>query len=900
MLTKRRENTAFLYPIRLWIFPLLFITVNLTAQIQKQDTSKVNLTNPLVAEKSDTTKKTQPQDTIRTVRDTLIQQIDTLDIPISKDSLDAPVRYEAQDSGVLDIVGRKFYLYGMARTQYQTLDLQAATIEIDNENSTAKAFYTVDTAGKILNRPKLIDGDMESESDSLFYNFKTQKGLSKSSYTKQGEMFVFAERIKKYSATEFFAAKGRFTTCNLDTPHFAFRAQKLKLVNNKWAYSGLAYPEFEAIPMPIGIPFGIYPLSQGKNSGLLPPSFTATQNFGLGLEGLGYYKVLNDYFDVILRTSIYSYGGYAINVSPTYRKRYKFSGGARFDYQNTRINFKGDPDFVNTKTFNVAWFHSMDSKARPGTTFSANVNFSSPQFNTLVPNNSMLNFTNQITSSISYSKTWQDGKYNFNATGNHTQNNQTGLYNVSLPNLTFTMNTIYPLQKKESLSTPKWYEKLGIGYNSQLQNQFSFFDSENPRIKYNIRQIIDTMQWGAQHALPITIALPSLGPLQIAPSVSYQERWYGQQVIKSWNPATERVDTSVTKGFFRGQEMTIGMSFQTAVFGTYNFKKEKSVQAIRHVIRPNIGINYKPDLAGKDWYEVQIDTAGNTFRYSKYQGSILPGFSEGKFGGVSFGLQNNVEMKVRNKKDTTGTEEMKKIMLIDNLSINTAYNLIVDSFQLNPINILISTNLFQKFNITGTTIIDPYQVNEQGRRINKYVWEGGNLKLGRITTGSLALGTRFESKKKKETAANTEPDDERRSFITPEEEMRQAEYIRNNPAEFADFNIPWSADINYSFNFSQLQRPDLSGFTLQTFQSINVRGDFNFSPKWKMGGNIFYDVTTSTLGNVNMFITRDMHCWQMSINVTPVGLFPSFNISIFPKSGILRDLKVNRTRTFVQ
>ncbi|HSK12582.1 MAG TPA: putative LPS assembly protein LptD, partial [Phnomibacter sp.] len=547
-------------------------------------------------------------------KDSMVVVIDTLDIKISRDSLDAPVRYEAADSGVLEIDERKFYLYGKARTQYQTLDLQAGIIEIDNEKGMAKAFFSVDTAGKVLDRPKLIDGDMESESDSLFYNFKTQKGLTKSTYTKQGEMFVFAERIKKFSTDEFFASRGRFTTCNLDTPHFAFRAQRIKLVNNKWAYSGLAYPEFESVPMPIGIPFGIFPLTQGKHSGLLPPSFTATQSFGLGLEGLGFYKVINDYFDIIVRTNIYSYGGFTLNLSPTYRKRYKYNGGARFDFQSTKVNFKGDPDYLNTKNFNVAWFHSMDGKARPGTSFSTNINFSSPQYNRLVPNNSLLNFTNQITSSIQYSKTWEDGKYNLSATGNHSQNSRTGLYNVSLPNLTFTMNTIYPLQKKESLTTPKWYEKLEIGYNGQIQNQFSFYQSDSPYIRYNLRDIIDTMQWGGQHNIPINLSLPPLGPFQVAPSISYQERWYGQEVIRQWNDALEKVDTLVNKGFYRGQEMTFGLSFQTAVFGTFNFKKSKNIEAIRHVIRPNISLNYKPDLASKDWYEFQIDTAGNTFR----------------------------------------------------------------------------------------------------------------------------------------------------------------------------------------------------------------------------------------------------------------------------------------------
>ncbi len=911
MYIKRRENNANFIPILCWFFPLLFITSVLTAQVQKTDSTLKILTKPFVNESGTNDSIPSPQaktgtikpDTTRNKKnvDSTYVIIDTLNLPLSAEGLDAPVKYEAIDSGVLEIDTRKFMLYGKGKVAYQTLDLEAGIIELDNEKSMAKAFFVRDSTGKVLERPKLKDGEMETESDSLFYNFKTQRGLSKSTYTKQGELFVFADRIKKYSKDEFFAAGGRFTTCNLDTPHFAFRAQKMKLVNNKWAYSGLAYPEFEAVPMPIGIPFGIYPLTQGKHSGLLPPSFASTQSFGLGLEGLGYYKVLNEYFDIILRTNIYSYGGYTFNVSPTYRKRYKYSGGARFDFQNTKVNFKGDPDFLNTRTFNVSWFHSMDSKARPGVTFNSNVNFGSTRFNRLVPNNSIQNFTNQVASSIAYSKTWDDGKYNFSATGNHSQNNQTGLYTVSLPNLNFTMNTIYPLQKKESVAAPKWYEKLGIGYNGQLQNQFSFYNSDSPNIKYSFRDIIDTMQWGAQHNIPINLSLPPLGPFQVAPSISYQERWFGQEVIRQWNPDRKKVDTLVNKGFYTGREISFGLSFQTAIFGKLNFKKDKRVEAIRHVIRPNIGFNYKPDLAGKDFYEVQVDTLGNTLRFGKYQGNIIPGFSEGRFGGLNFGLQNNLEMKVRNRKDTTGENATKKIMLIDNFSITSGYNLIVDSFKLSPISVLVSTNLFEKVNITGTTTIDPYKVNARGRRIDEYTWQGGKFKLGRITSGSLSIGTRFQSKKKDEDKSGENPDQENQgNYTTPEEEQRQMEYIRNNPAEFADFNIPWSADIAYSLNFSQIPKPDLSGFDLTTFQSINVRGDFNFSPKWKMGGNIFYDINTNKLTNVNMFVTREMHCWQMSINITPVGLFPSFNISIFPKSGILRDLKINRTRQFYQ
>ncbi|HMP92396.1 MAG TPA: putative LPS assembly protein LptD, partial [Phnomibacter sp.] len=790
------------------------------------------------------------------------------------------------------------YLYGKAGTVYQNIDLKAATIEIDNEKNVARAFFRKDSAGKVLDRPVLVDGDMTTESDSMFYNFKTQKGLSKSTYTKQGEMFVYAERIKKSTAQEFYALHGRFTTCNLDTPHFAFRARKMKLVNNKWAYSGIAYPEFEGVPIPIGLPFGIYPLSQGRHSGLLAPQFTATENFGLGLEGLGYYKVLNDYFDVTLRTNIYSYGGYALNVSPTYRRRYKYNGGIRFNFQKTRIAFRGDPDFVSTNNFQFAWFHSMDSKARPGTTFSSNVNFGSTQYNRFVPNNAMLNFTNQLTSSINYSKTWNNGKYNLSATGNHSQNNQTGLYTVSLPNVNFTVNTFYPFQKKESVGTAKWYEKLGIGYAGQLQNQFAFYDSDSPYRKTNLRQIIDTMQWGANHNIPINLSLPPMGPITLAPSISYNERWYGQQVLRSWNSNAKKVDTLVSKGFYTAREVTLGLSAQTAIFGTLNFKKTSRVQAIRHVIRPSIGVNYKPDLARKFYYNAQIDSLGNQLRFSVFDGSLGGAFSEGRFGGMSFGLQNNLEMKVRDKKDTS-EGATKKIKLLDNLNITSAYNFIADSFNLSPFSILASTNLFEKVSITGTTTLDPYQTDARGRRINRYVWQdGGGFKLGRITGGSLSIGTSFQSKKKDDDKQKSEGERDSNLFMTPEEEMRQMEYVRNNPAEFADFNIPWSVTINYSLNFSQQLKPDYSGFETRTFSSVNLQGDFNFSPKWKMGGNIFYDFNQNNVQSMTLFLSRELHCWQMSINITPVGLFRSFNISINPKSAILRDLKVNRTRFF--
>ncbi|HSC55307.1 MAG TPA: putative LPS assembly protein LptD [Phnomibacter sp.] len=867
-----------------------------------QATQQSRITDSLTRQaKQDTTRKAtgKPGVVIKSKDSTLVAKTDTFSLPLSADSLDGPVTYEASDSGVLDIPGSKFFLYGKAHTTYKTLDLKAGRIEIDNGQSIAKAYFSRDTSGKVIDRPVLVDGEMTSESDSMFYNFKTQKGLTKSTYTKQEEMFVYAERIKKIDATSFYASNGRFTTCNLDTPHFAFRARRMKLVNNKWAYSGLAYPEFEGVPIPVGIPFGIYPLSRGRHSGLLAPQLTATESYGLGLEGLGYYKVLNDNFDATVRTNIYSYGGYTINFSPTYRVRYKYSGGLNLNFMNTRINFKGDPDFQTSKTFNVAWSHNMDSKARPGTTFSSNLRFGSIKYNRYVANNTNINFQNQIASSIQYSKTWGNGMYNMSVAGTHSQNDQTGLYNVSLPNLNMTVNTFYPLQKKESAGAAKWYEKLGIGYNGQVMNQFSFYDSDSPYIKYNIGEIIDTMQWGAQHQIPISVALPALGPITVSPSVSFSERWYGQQILRSWNDTLNKVDTTITKGLYASREVSFGLGMQTAIFGKFNFGKKDNIKQIRHVIRPQLSANYKPNLAKKDYYFTQIDTVGRKEQFSLYQGSLFNSYSYGSFGGMSFGLQNNLEMKVKDKEDTAAGAT-KKIRLLDNLSINSSYNFMADSLKLAPFSILASTTLFDKINITASTVLDPYLTDSIGRPINKYAWEGDKFSLGRFSNGSLSIGASFQSKRKEDNKGGDEEDDglDKNSFITPEDQMRAQEYIRNNPAEFADFNVPWTLNISYSLSFSQQRKPDYSGYTTRTYSSLNLQGDFNLTPKWKAGSTVYYDLSTFKVQTLTMFLSRELHCWQLAINIVPVGLYRSFNISISPKSALLRDLKVNRTRTF--
>lgn len=825
-------------------------------------------------------------------KDTTIHTTDTLHVQISKDSLDDKVDYEASDSMVLDIPNQRMLLYSKGKVSYKDMTLTADSILMDQKTNQVTATFRRDTAGNMVGQPVMEQAGTKTISNLIIYNTKTQKGISRDAITQQGEMYVQGEKVKRASPSVFFAFRGQITTCNLDTPHFAFRTRKMKLVNQKLAISGPIHPEFENVPVPIYLPFGFFPLSQGRHSGLLPPQFSASDQFGLGLEGLGYYKVINDYFDVTLRSNIYSYGGWALFVTPTYRKRYRYNGTLNFSLQNSRIlSSDAKQDFTTARTFNLTWSHTVDSRARPGTSFSANVNAGSTKYNQYVTNNTYRNYSNQLNSSIAYSKTWGT-KYNLTASANHNQNNLNGVISLNLPTVAFTVNTLYPFQSKESVGTGKWYEKLGIGLNTNLANQVSVYEKD-----FKLSKLLDTMQYGIQHNIPIQLALPPLGPLQVSPGISYQEKWYSRKQYLTWNPVTEKVDTSTQKGFYTARDISFSLSLSSALYGKFDrFGKKSFMKAIRHVIRPTVSLSFKPDLAKASYNTTQINTKGYTQRYSYYNGSIYGAFSEGRFAGMSFGLDNNLEAKVRSKKDSTGE---KKIKLIDGFGITGSYNFLADSFKLSPMSIYLRSTLFDKINITAGAVLDPYQKDSLGFSINKYAWQKGKFSLGAITSGNVAISTSFQSKpkdadksKKERDALNNNP------VLTPEEQLAQLSYVRSNPAEFADFNVEWSLSMSFSLNFSRAIRSDYSGYYTTTNANYNWNGDFNLTPRWKVGLNGYYDITNRSLQSLTMFISREMHCWQMSINVTPVGLYRTFNITLNPKSGVLRDLRINRTRYF--
>ena len=828
--------------------------------------------------------------------------LDTTEFKISKDTLESAIDYKASDSIVMVIPTRNIVLYSKANAKYKDANLTADVIKYDQDHNIVTASPTRDTAGNIIGLPKMVQTDNTMQSDSIIYNIKTQKGITQHTYTNSGEMFVHAEKMKKVTPEEYYGYRGIFTTCNLDTPHFAFRTNKMKIINKKMAITGPIHPEFEGVPIPIYIPFGFFPLTQGRHSGLLPPQFVANDQAGLGLEGLGYYKVLNDYFDVTFRTNLYSYGGYNIYVTPTYRVRYRYSGQLNFALQNTKLlSNVGKDAYTTSRTFSFNWSHVVDSKAHPGQSFSANVNVASTKYNQYLLNNPTANYTNQLSSSVTYSKTWS-GKYNLTVGANHSQNNQNGIVNVSLPNLAFSVPTLYPFQSKELKGVPKWYEKFGIGLTSNVSGSASFYDS-----LFSFKRIIDTFQWGASHQIPITLVLPFKGPVQVTPGVTLATKTYSKKIFRQYDLIRNRVDTvGIKKGLWEAEDVSFSLSLTSAIFGTFQgFGRNSALRGIHHVIRPSISISYKPDLAKAYYYSLRTphdsaDTSHTirTQRVSYFDGSTYGAFPEGQFGGISFGLDNHIEIKVRSKSDTSAAG-IKKISIIDKFGFTGSYNYLADSFKLSPIAFYFGSTLFQNINITGSATLNPYQTDTFGFNKNKYAWQGKKFSLGRINQGTLAISTTFKSKPKDEKLAQQKAQNQQNQIpLTMEEQQAQLNYIRNNPGQFADFNVPWSLNLAFSLTYTSAEKGDYTGFASNVSASVNWSGDFNLTEKWKIGLNGFYDVKYQKMQSLTASISRDLHCWQMSINVTPVGYTHFFNFTISPKSGILQDLRINRTKYF--
>ena len=810
----------------------------------------------------------------------------------NKDRIDAKVERFARDSIVQDIANRKIYLFGEAVINYEDITLKANYIEIDLLTNTVFAAGTEDSTGKMVGLPEFTQADQVFMSKTMTYNFNTKKGLITSVVTEDGNGFLHGGKVKKLNDNTINLFRGTYTTCNLtEHPHFGFKFKKAKVIPDSKIVTGPAYMEIEGMPTPLGLPFGFFPNKTGQTSGIRIPTYGEYTNRGFYLENGGYYWAINEYMDFEILGDIYSRGGWGIKPHFRYKKRYRYSGDLDLGYAENVVGTKGAPDYSKTTDFRIRWTHKQDPKARPNSSFSANVNIVSSNYVKYNVVSAEDYLSNEFQSSVAYQTNWK-GKYYLTLNGSHRQNTKTHKVDINLPELTFTVNRFYPLRKEGGKK--RFYEDLSVSYSMNSKNTIHTTDS----VLFDKVTLEHNMQAGAKHVVPITLPLKVLKYFTLSNSISITDRMYSQSINKYWESDTTivggdtlipgvRLDT--VHGFRNSLEYNFSTSLSTKLFGMVAFKKGP-IRAIRHVLTPSVSYSYTPNFGDESlgYYGSYTDeNTGKEISYSHFEGSLYGSPAGQKSGRVGVTLANNLEIKIPSKKDTiTG---MQKVKLLENFTISGNYDLSRDSLNMSMITMSGRTTLFKKFSIQYGSVWDPYASDSAGNRINKFEWEV-NRRLLRLdnTSWRLSFGYKFGDKdfKKVEKTENISDD--------------ALNDINSNKEDFVDWNIPWSLSFNYNFTYTnKLSYINYYKVPTETIvQTLSFNGQINITPKWKFTFNSGWDFTQSKLSYTSINIYRDLHCWEMRFSWIPLGDRKSWNFSINVKASILQDLKLNKKKDF--
>jgi len=843
-------------------------------------------------------------ETMMNVQDTLFSEnsqvvADTIVADsIETSVIDAPIDYNAEDSIVVSFDGQKVFMYNNAKVNYQQIELTAYFIELDLETKEVYAEGIEDSTGTLIQKPIFKDGNEEFESKTLRYNFDTEKGIITEVVTEQGEGFVHSKRTKKISKDAFVLKDGKYTTCDADHPHFYLHLSKAKVISNNKIITGPAYMVLEDFPIyfPI-LPFGYFPNSTTYTSGILVPTYGEEQNRGFFLRDGGYYLAASEYFDLAVQGDIYSKGSWNTKFNTNYRKRYKFNGSLNIQYGIDKLGERGLDTYSRSNSFAVRWSHSQDSKANPNQSFSASVNLTSAGREKLNAVSSQEYLSNRKSSSISFTKKFENTPFNMSANLRHSQNSSDSTISLSLPEMTFSMGKIYPLRRKNRSGALKWWEKFGVNYSGNLRNSITGVKQAELLDQSFARD----WQNGIKHNIPIS--LPSFNlfnHINFSPGFSYNEKWYFKKFQYSYDPDVDHsnpggiantVNIDTLSGLNRVYDYSYSVSASTNIYGMFlPLNPDSKVKGIRHKISPSFSFSYRPDF-GADrfgyWEQVQVDSTGRVDYYDVNRGLIYGGSpGRGASGAVALSVNNNLEMKVLDTKDTTKTDDeqaFRKVKIIDNFSFGTSYNLIADSLNLAPVNVRARTTI-KGVSVNMGAVLDPYMTNEEGTKIHKYVWneKTGLAKLGRLTRANLSFGMNFRSKEGEEES-------ERNEGLIEDENILPGEY-----EDYIDFNIPWDFGFDYSFNYSGPRRPGEEGRITQT---LGFRGNVNLTEKWRISANTNYDIMAREFSFTTFNVNRDLHCWQMSFSFVPFGLRKSYSFTINAKSSLLQDLKIQKRQS---
>ena len=889
-----------------------------------------------------------------------IARRDSLDM-LEKSSLDRPAFSTAKDSIITEFTGgqRKVYYYGGATVTYQDMKLTADYIEYDMKTNTVFARGRKDeTTGEWVGQPEMTQGKATYKMEELRYNFDSKKARITNMITQESEGLLQGQKIKMMPDQSVNMENGMYTVCDLEHPHYYMKLTMAKVVTqpSQKTVFGPAYPVIADVPLPIGLPFGFVPSKPTRATGLLMPTFGEEVARGFFVKDAGMYFVLGDYFDLSLTGSYFTLGSYSVDINSRYKVNYKFNGNFSLTYSNDQTGEKGLPDFRQSKNFGLRWSHSQDAKAHPGTTFSASVNFSSPSNSKYNSRSVDEALQNQVSSSISYSHNW-NGKFSLSVNALHNQNSRDSSYSFTLPNITFNVTRFYPFKQKNRVGKEKFYEKISFGYSAAFQNRLNFKMREmqdfvynadgsyqvDPATGYRTKEFGDSLATKALNKLnngmthTFQIGLPNftlLKYLNFTPSISYGMNWLfnsgrqylepefdetGQAVMvtdKDGNQVqAQRLVTDVGHAFNTfGVTHTYsgGMSMSTRIYGMFNFGKHRRIQAIRHVITPSVSLSYSPEkgTAFNGWrtLEAYYDKNGTYHKESEYNIYTLSGNhnsasppGRGKTGSMSFSFGNNIEAKVRDLRDTTGTGS-KKVKILDQLTLNGSYNFLADSLKMSNIGVSASTNLFGKVNVSGNMNFDPYAINERGQRINKFNIVATGVPL-RLTNASLSFSYSLNGKgsingndgsksgkggDSGSSGSSGDANSYRRIYYHPV----TGEYIPGGYVYYMNPNAPWSVNFSYSFNYSKTyqytnnQLIENKRFT----QTLNGSANIKLTPRMSIQATSGFDLMAMKITTTQLSASYDLHCFNIAVTWVPTGQWQSYSFRIAANASALADL----------
>ncbi|PCJ86031.1 MAG: hypothetical protein COA57_06715 [Flavobacteriales bacterium] len=805
-----------------------------------------------------------------------------------KSTLDAKVEYEAKDSILFDVQSQKMYLYGNAVVNYEDTKLEAAYIELSLKNNLMFAQGRIDSAGKYVDKPWFEDAGQGFSADSLKYNFDTKKGKIHEARTQDGDGYVHGKQIKMVEDDILYIKNGKYTTCSHDTPHFHIEATKLKIIKNDKIITGPAYLAVANIPTPLVLPFGYFPNKKGQASGIIIPMYGESPRLGFFLNNGGYYFGLNEYMELSLLGDIYSRGSYALRTNYNYRWKYRFSGNLNLQYANFRESDPEFPDFQESKNFFVTWRHKQDPKSRPNSNFSADVNAGSAANYRNNINSTTNNYLrNTFKSNITYQKNFRIPLIDKNASvtlnASHDQNTQDSSLNVALPHIQFGVNDrIRLIPKGKKQVKERFYNKIALSYNAETKNILKTKEDSTLWVWEKQKKL---MQNGFKHQVPITLpTFKLLKYLNFSPRVNYSGVLYPETYRKEWNTDSNRLETDTipTIEYFHNYSFSADMT--TRIYG--HFSTRKGGAQLRHVLTPSVGVTFKPDFSDEkfDYYRFYYptDTDGvvtDSIQYSRFSG-IYGSPSKGESGMVRFNLINNLEMKVRSKKDTISG--FKKIKLLENFSLSTSYNILADSLNWAPIKINGWTNLFKSVNLRFTSSHDLYAIDIKTRKKHEKLelenWDL-NGRIARMTKATIAMSLNLKGGKKDGQQKTSK-------YGTATE----LEYINAHPEDFVDFNVPWSLNASYNLTYSQ------PVYEPKFVNTLRFNGDVKITDKWKVGFSSGYDIENREFTITTLDIYRDLHCWELKFHVIPFGDRQSYRVDLQVKAQILQDLRLTRRR----